>query len=268
MQLPSLKKCSAVYDHSLGSHGLVHVTGLLDTDTILPFSKYSCPLVSLRYRVLDLHSLRRHTGARKTQNFVESQKTKEFRRLLDREEEDHGDLMFVPVLDSRFNNTQKLKLYSKHLVESVDFDHLLLTDDTTFLFPHNILSKLRTMSSSKLWWSDFEVFKKTEYEQESSAGRYTSATYPPLPRSPAMILSQSLVKFLAHNLGYLKLFGSLRVSLGVWLSGVETRRHQDEMWSAANCGTGAQLRDTVLACTNVSPAQMRTVWEKLKQPGQ
>ena len=190
MQLPSLKKCSAVYDHSLGSHGLVHVTGLLDTDTILPFSKYSCPLVSLRYRVLDLHSLRRHTGARKTQNFVESQKTKEFRRLLDREEEDHGDLMFVPVLDSRVNNTQKLKLYSKHLVESVDFDHLLLTDDTTFLFPHNILSKLRTMSSPKLWWSDFEVFKKTEYEQESSAGRYTSATYPPLPRSPAMILSQ------------------------------------------------------------------------------
>ena len=190
MQLPSLKKCSAVYDHSLGSHGLVHVTGLLDTDTILPFSKYSCPLVSLRYRVLDLHSLRRHTGARKTQNFVESQKTKEFRRLLDREEEDHGDLMFVPVLDSRFNNTQKLKLYSKHLVESVDFDHLLLTDDTTFLFPHNILSKLRTMSSPKLWWSDFEVFKKTDYEQESSGGRYTSATYPPLPRSPAMILSQ------------------------------------------------------------------------------
>ena len=190
MQLPSLKKCSAVYDHSLGSHGLVHVTGLLDTDTILPFSKYSCPLVSLRYRVLDLHSLRRHTGAKKTQNFVESQKTKEFRRLLDREEEDHGDLMFVPVLDSRFNNTQKLKLYSKHLVESVDFDHLLLTDDTTFIFPHNILSKLRTMSSPKLWWSDFEVFKKTDYEQESSAGRYTSATYPPLPRSPAMILSQ------------------------------------------------------------------------------
>ena len=190
VQLPSLKKCSAVYDHSLGSHGLVHVTGLLDTDTILPFSKYSCPLVSLRYRVLDLHSLRRHTGAKKTQNFVESQKTKEFRRLLDREEEDHSDLMFVPVLDSRFNNTQKLKLFSKHLVESVDFDHLLLTDDTTFLFPHNILSKLRTMSSPKLWWSDFEVFKKTDYEQESSAGRYTSATYPPLPRSPAMVLSQ------------------------------------------------------------------------------
>ena len=56
--------------------------------TILPFSKYSCSLVNLKYKILDVFSLKRHFGAKSTQNSVEGQITNEFRKLLAREEED------------------------------------------------------------------------------------------------------------------------------------------------------------------------------------
>ena len=259
----SSKLCNSVYDQTLGKHGLVHINGLVDDkhDTILPFSKYSCPFVSLKYRILDIPSLRRHFGAKATQNSVENQRTNEFKRLLASEEEDFNDIVTLPVLDSTFNNTLKLKLFSNHIVENLNFDYLILTDDSSFLFPKNILSKLTKTSSYKLWWSDFDVFRKTG---DSVEDKYTSLTYPPLPRSPSMVLSKHLVSFIAHNKDYLKQFGSLATSLGIWLSGVETKRHQDDHWNLKNC-ENLTISDSFLACSNMNPDTMKKLWKKTRK---
>ena len=261
--------CNAVYDYSLGRHGLVHINGLLDhtadSISILPFSKYSCPLVSLKYRVLDLLSLRRHYGARETQNSVEAQRTKELRRLLDREEEDFSDLVFLPVLDSNFNNSMKIKLYSEQITSNLDFDHLLLTDDSSFVFVNNVLTKLGKTSSSNLWWSDFEVMKRTGDNVDNYADKYTSLTYPPLPRCYSMVMSRQLVSFIAHTSSYLKHFSSLLTSLGVWLSATDIKRQQDEFWNTNNCQNLSVFSASQLACSDLSPAEMKTVWNKLRQ---
>jgi len=256
LRFPS-KQCNSVYDYSLGRHGLVHINGLLDhtvSSDILPFSKYSCPVVSLKYRVLDVVSLRRHYGARITQNSVQAQKTGELRRLLDREEEDFNDLVLLPLLDSTFNNSMKLKLYSEHITSNLEFDHLLLTDDTSFVFVNNVLAKLERISSSRLWWSDFEVVKRPGE--------------PPVPRSYNMLMSRFQVNFIAHNSLYLKHFSSILWSVGVWLSTVDTTRLQDSAWNTENCQnisvlTEAQL--SLLACSGLSPGDMKTVWNKLRQ---
>ena len=252
------KQCNAVYDYTLGRHGLVHINGLLDSklETILPFSKYSCPLVSLKYRILDVVSLKRHYGAKATQNSVESQRIRELRRLLDREEEDHSDLMFLPVLDSTFNNSMKLKLYSQHIGNNVDFDHLLLTEDTSFMFVNNVLSKLEKVSSSSLWWSDFEVLPR--------AGENVEVSQPALTKSTNMVMARHLVSFIAHNTLYLKHFSSLLSSLGVWLSTVSTKRLQDESWNIQNCQNISAFTEKDLACSGLSPGDLRTVWNKLR----
>ena len=264
------KQCNAVYDYSLGRHGLVHVNGLLDDTadvvTILPFSKYSCPLVSLKYRVLDVLSLKRHYGAKATQNSVEAQKTAELRTLLDREEEDFGDLVFLPVLDSTFNNSMKIKLYSQHITSDIDFDNLLLTDDTSFVFVNNVLSKLEKMSgSNRLWWSDFELMRRTGEHVENYVDKFASLTYPPVPRSLSMVMSRHLVNFIADSSLYLKHFSSLHTSLAVWLSSTETRRLQDESWNIHNCQNISVFTEAHLACSSLSPRQMKTVWNKLRQ---
>ena len=265
------KQCDSVYDYSLGRHGLVHINGLLEdsassSSSILPFSKYSCPLVSLKYRVLDVVSLRRHYGARATQNSVEGQKAVEMRRLLDREEEDFNDLVFLPILDSTFNNSMKLKLYSEHIASNLDFDHLLLTDDTSFVFVNNVLARLEKMSSSSmLWWSDFELLKRTDDYGENYSEKFNSLTYPPVPRAHSMLLSRHQVSFIAQNSLYLKHFSSSLTSLGVWLSTIHSRRLQDEFWNMKNCQNISVFSEAHLACSNLSPADIKTVWNKLRQ---
>ena len=257
------KHCNTVYDKILGKHGLIHINGLLDSDdTVLPFSKYSCSLVTIKYRVLDVPSLRRHHGARSTQNNVENQRTDELKRLVDREEEDFNDIISLPVLDTTINNSLKMKLFTQHLVNNLNFDHLLLTDDSSFIFTHNILNKLSKLSSSsKLWWSDFQVLKKTgEFVED----KYTSLTYPPVPRSSSMILSRHHVAFIAQNHDFLKQFGSLQTSLGIWLSSLDTKRHQDEDWNMKNC-INMTLTESFLACSNMTPDNMKNLWKRIKK---
>ena len=261
------KLCNAVYDYTLGTHGLVHINGLVDTnfDTILPFSKYSCPLVSLKYRILDVISLKRHIGAKATQNSVEGQRTSEFKRLLYREEEDHNDLIFLPVLDSKFNDSQKVKLYSKYVTENLSFDYLLLTEDSSFVFINNILPKLEKNTASKLWWSDFDVFKKTGDYVENYVDKYTSLTYPPLPKSSTMLLSHHQVEYIARNHLYLKQFGTLQVSIGVWMSSIETKRLQDDFWNVKNCHKNVTFGSSYLACSGLDPNALRSLWDELRR---
>lgn len=190
---------------------------------------------------------------------MESKKYKEFRKLLDREEEDNSDLLFLPVLDSKFNNSLKLLYYSKFLSENFNFDHLLVTDDTSFLFIKNILSKLESKSSSLLWWSAFDVFSRTE----DTADKYTSLTYPPLPQSQTMLMSHHIVDYLGINHYFLKQFSSLQTSIGIWLSGIETKRHQDNFWNLKNC-QNISIEETFLACSNMKPEDMKALWNKLK----
>ena len=209
--------------------------------------------------------LRGYFGAKSTQNSVESQKSREFRKLLDREEEDHNDLVSLPVLDSQFNNSQKLKLYSKYLTENLDFEHLLLTDDTTFLFTQNILPMLDNMqSSSKLWWSAFDVFKKTGEFAENYVDKFTSLTYPPVPQTQTMLMSSHHVHYLANNVHFLKQFSSLQTSVGVWLSSVETKRHQDQFWNMKAC-LNKTIDKSFLACSNLSSDDMKTIWNKMRK---
>ena len=111
----------------------------------------------------------------------------------------------------------------------------------------------------------FDVFKRTGELVENQVDKFTSLTYPPLSKSASMVLSRHHVQYLAQNLNYLKQFGSLQTSLGVWLSAVETKRHQDDFWNVKNCSNRTLQVDGILACSNLDPAQMRTVWTKLKK---
>ena len=161
----------------------------------------------------------------------------------------------------------KLRHYSKFLLENYDFNHLVLADDSSFLFMNNIQAKLTKITSPKLWWSDFDIFRKTSDYVENFNDKYTSLTYPPTTKTSLMTLSRTLVLYIAHNINYLKDFGSLQTSLGVWLSSVDNKRHQDDSWTMKTCEDLNNLGDNEshLACINLEAKDMKKVWNKLRK---
>ena len=109
-----------------------------------------------------------------------------------------------------------------------------------------------------------KILKKTSEYVENVYDKYTSVTYPPLTKTATMTLARSLVEYLAHNYNYLRNFSALETSLGVWLSSIETKRHQDSFWNLQNCPNITNLgRDAShLGCSSLEPQQMLKIWKK------
>ena len=60
-----------------------------------------------------------------------------------------------------------------------------------------------------------------------------------------MTLSRALLQYIAHNIHYLKDFGSLQTSLGVWLSSIDNKRNQDDSGTLKKCEDFNDLADNV-----------------------
>ena len=64
---------------------------------MLPFSKYSCPLVSLQWSILDPDGLKRLHRSKKQQIEMEQMKNRDLIRKASLEEEEHNDIVFLNV---------------------------------------------------------------------------------------------------------------------------------------------------------------------------
>ena len=247
--------CAVQYGQDFGSVGLVQMTGLLESPTSpsLPFSKQACPLVSLQYTVLDPESLKRLYRSKKQQIEMEKMKNKDLRRRANLEEEERGDLLFLPVIDSNESDCEKLQLLSKHVIENLEFDFLLLVEDDTFVNLDNVVQMLNRQTSHNLWWTDFTSIPWPKASQLPSLL---------VPKGPAMVLSRSLVEYISHNGPYLKTFPSLLSSLAIWFAGLDIQTLSNKHWSQripVNV-TDIQGDRSKLAFQGVSPKLMRRVW--------
>ena len=131
---------------------------------------------------------------------------KDLRKRANLEEEEHGDMIFLPVVDSNETDSDNFKHMSIHSIESFEFNNLLLVNDETYVFFENVIHQLNLHESSNLWWGDFNSLSGSQYQTNS---------IPPLiiPKNLAMVLSRDLVKYVAQNANYLRSYASLATSM-------------------------------------------------------
>lgn len=195
--------------------------------------------------------------------FISSHQTKnqlfmkDLRKRANLEEEEHGDLVFVPVVDSNETDSDNFKHLSIHSMENFEFSNLLVVNDETFVFFENVLQQLNLHESSNLWWGDFNSI---------SGNHYQTSSIPPLilPKNLAMVISRDLVKYVAQNSHYLRSFASLLTSLGLWFSCLDRKLVTDHHWSKKLPSDAKDFRvdNTILAFQGVSPKAMRQVWKQ------
>ena len=184
---------------------------------------------------------------------MEKMKNKDLRRRANLEEEERGDILFLPVIDSNESDCEKLQLLSKHVIENLEFDFLLLVEDDTFVYLDNVVQMLNRQTSHNLWWTDFTSIPWPKASQLPSLL---------MPKGPAMVLSRSLVEYISHNGPYLKTFPSLLSSLAIWFAGLDIQTLSNKHWSQRIPVNVTDIRGdgSKLAFQGVSPKLMRSVW--------
>ena len=182
---------------------------------------------------------------------------KDLRKRANLEEEEHGDLVFLPVVDSNETDSDNFKHLSIHSMENFEFSNLLLVNDETFVFFENVIQQLNLHESSNLWWSDFNSISGNHYQTSSIPALI-------LPKNLAMVISRDLVKYVAQNAHYLRSFASLLTSLGLWFSCLDRKLVTDHQWSKKlpNDAKDFRVDNTMLAFQGVSPKAMRQVWKQ------
>ena len=254
------KRCAVTYTNDFGTPGLVKATGLLDmtTSSSLPFSRHACPLVSFQYSVLDPGTIKRLFNSKKQQIEMEKLANKDLRRRANLEDEEHGDMIFLPVIDSNETDCDKIKHFSKHAVETLNFKNMLLVNDDTFVDLGNVRQQLNNHRESNLWWSDFDSTPSHKWSLIPSF---------PVPKHLSMVISKELITYISRNTSYLRSLASLPAAIAIWFGGLDTKVVSNQHWSHRLPADISDLRrnDNRLAFHSVLPKHMKELWRKLKQ---
>ena len=232
--------CNVVWNKMFGEDGVVPLDTVWYGNRSQPFTLHSCPLVTMVYTIPDMVELRQIVNARQTQNKCQENKNRNWAGKLVEEAEDFDDVHFVPdVTDVTENAPRALLRFLRWLVETHDFDHLLITNDEAFLAVDAVASRLRPEMGAppdRFWRSSFRRFVPVRHAGALDAPevRYRAGHYPAMPSESGSVLSRDLVKYLADNADALAPFGGVSASLAVWLAPLAPELYEDDFWAADN----------------------------------
>ena len=244
--------CNLHWIRPFGEDGPLVWTSVLQSGQALPFDPHACLLVSLVYRIPDLTELRQITNARATQNKCQESKNTNLAAKLVEESEDNDDDVFIvsDLVDTKENLALAVASFARWLTDPhtyhsshtpLEFDFLLITEDTAFIALDQLIPKLRFPYSGgemAAFRSRFKFFQPVKYfGSESVETKYVSQTYPPMPADAGSLLSRDLVHFLAA-ISQSHLFSgfssSLSASLAIWLAPASPNYLDDASWSLNN----------------------------------
>lgn len=146
---------------------------------------------------------------------------------LDTEQKEHGDLLFVDVVESYRNLSRKMLLFYEWLHDK-KFDFVFKTDDDCYVNMTGISLFLQDLHIPNYTWignfrTNFIVNLFGKWEDID----YKSTTYPPFACGSGYLLSKDIVKWIFLNRFHLKIFQGEDVSLGIWLSAINVNLVMD-----------------------------------------
>ncbi|KAM8852177.1 UDP-GalNAc:beta-1,3-N-acetylgalactosaminyltransferase 2 isoform 2-T3 [Synchiropus picturatus] len=148
---------------------------------------------------------------------------------LQQESRQHGDMVFVDVVDTYRNVPSKLLQFYKWSVENADFHLLLKTDDDCYIDMDAVLTKIeqkglrRRNFCFRQSWAVDRIGKWQELE-------YASPAYPAFACGSGYVVSRDLIQWLASNAENLKAYQGEDVSMGIWMAAVGPQKYQDSGW--------------------------------------
>ncbi|KAM9329682.1 UDP-GalNAc:beta-1,3-N-acetylgalactosaminyltransferase 2 [Gastrophryne carolinensis] len=191
---------------------------------------------------------------------------KEYRAALEAEEAElreesraHGDMVFVDVVDTYRNVPRKLLLFYRWLVDSIDFDFLLKTDDDCFVDLDRVLGALEAgrLRGPDAWWGNFRLNWGVDRTGKWQELEYVSPAYPPFTCGSGYVVSRDVAHWLAANAQRLKTYQGEDVSMGIWMSAIGPRRYQDDGWLCEK-----ECRAGMLSSPQHSPQELAELWQR------
>lgn len=156
--------------------------------------------------------------------------SEEYRGDLQKENEEHKDLLLLPKLVDSFTNlTRKVLDTFVWTAKNIQFSYLLKCDDDTFVVLKALLNELKHRTSTKpYYWGFFDgrasVKKGGKYQE---MGWFLCDRYLPYALGGGYVLSGDLVHLIALNSAHLKLYINEDVSVGSWLAPYDIERNHD-----------------------------------------
>ncbi|XP_025104862.1 UDP-GalNAc:beta-1,3-N-acetylgalactosaminyltransferase 2-like [Pomacea canaliculata] len=210
--------------------GVVHIQGLNPDGTSLRLTASQIQSrVSFMYSLDDPEALVLHVE-RKKQRLAEWRKRMtEEEAALKEEAAQHGDLLFVDVVDVYRALPSKLLHCHAWFARHFHATHVLKTDDDVLL---DVTGVLRSLASAPLdgntLWGNFRrdwVVERTGKWREPD---FPSSVYPTFPCGSGYVVSRNLHTWLADNARHLHSFQGEDVSMGIWLAPLAPRLIQKD----------------------------------------
>ncbi|XP_072047640.1 beta-1,3-galactosyltransferase 6-like [Amphiura filiformis] len=193
--------------------------------------------------------------------------TKEDHRLLEKENAQHGDLMFLPDLhDSYGSLTEKLLHMFKWLDKHANFQYVLKADDDTFIRLDALMRELKTKPRKKFYWGFFDGRAHVHRAGKWSEPEFLLCDrYLPYALGGGYVVSSDLVHFVAMNAPVLKRYHAEDVSLGTWLAAIDVKREHDPRFDTEYKSRGC--RNVYLVTHKQTMQDMRSKYQQLKATG-
>uniref|UniRef100_A0A3Q4A9T5 Hexosyltransferase n=1 Tax=Mola mola TaxID=94237 RepID=A0A3Q4A9T5_MOLML len=186
---------------------------------------------------------------------------------LQQESLQHGDMVFVNVVDTYRNVPSKLLQFYKWYAKSVgnaNFNLLLKTDDDCYIDVDSVLMKIdhNGLKRSNFWWGNFRQSWAVDRVGKWQELEYASPAYPAFACGSGYVVSRDLVQWLASNADKLKAYQGEDVSMGIWMAAVGPQKYQDPGWL---CEKECYL--DMLSSPQHTAEELRILWDRKRACG-
>ncbi|XP_076141629.1 UDP-GalNAc:beta-1,3-N-acetylgalactosaminyltransferase 2 [Alosa pseudoharengus] len=183
---------------------------------------------------------------------------------LEQESRQHGDLVFVDVVDTYRNVPSKLLQFYKWSVGNADFSLLLKTDDDCYIDVDAVLMKIdhKGLKRNNFWWGNFRQSWAVDRTGKWQELEYASPAYPAFACGSGYVVSRDLVEWLASNAGKLKAYQGEDVSMGIWMAAVGPRKYQDSGWLCEK-----ECYVDMLSSPQHTAEELRALWDRKRACG-
>ncbi|TRY64530.1 hypothetical protein DNTS_026792 [Danionella cerebrum] len=218
------------------------------------------------FKVYHVESLVEHIHGRPARLRRRSAQLKQEDEALELENQTHGDLVFVDLLDTYRNIPSKLLKFYNWSISNVEFDLLLKTDDDCFIDVDAVLLKMestqRIAHTRGLWWGNFRQNWAVDSVGKWQELNYASSVYPAFACGSGYVVSRALVQWLGTNAQILKPYQGEDVSMGIWMAAIAPRKYQDPGWLCEK-----ECFSDMLSSPQYSPEELRSLWDNKSRCG-
>ncbi|KAF8774771.1 Beta-1 like protein [Argiope bruennichi] len=220
--------------------------------------------LSIKFFVPEIEKLKRMIHEEELITKQWSLQLEELNKRLRTEIAEKEDILIVNITDTYRSLPAKLLKFYQWLYFNHEFSYILKTDDDSLINIDQLLQKLLEDSQfdpTKAWiWSRFRKNWPVNYIGKWADYDYQSPYYPTFPCGAAYVISQKIALWLISNAELLYTYQGEDVSMGIWLSAINTNFIEDDHFECnRECKPQSYNR------AQLSPNEIQEIWSSFEK---